>query len=462
MAAGTGDDGGFIKFKLSVTPSCENGAGKVVCNVVTDSSESVQFSIIGETNNYSANATVAATAHTFTQVPDGTYSVFASLLQTSQGNDSQSGVAITCGLVDFELCDLEITSVEVTESRQTVASGTAKINVTRTGTKSIEFKVDDLPWSFFENFTALTPGLHTAYVRYKDNTLCFDDREFTIPSPYTVGCTNPEADNWNKLANEDDGSCTYTPKVFATGGTLPNPVYIPVSFPTLVQGVVKSNHYVKINIYQKDEAEPFATVRQTLRNGEAQVDISTYLRNRMRNDLLVGSLVIGDNPKSYLPFYVGVIECYNGQAQAEVKRVKPDRFAVNAALQDYPGNIQPYVLQPDTAVLRDFMYTISDPVLIEGYHQSVSLFVRPDAPQPLYFQRRYMDIRKQDVEIRSTLIPAYLYGTRIYFNLLDPAILCAEWLEVTIETEQNLLTGICEVVPNEDGIFDFTYDNTYE
>jgi hypothetical protein len=61
----------------------------------------------------------------------------------------------------------------------------------------------------------------------------------------------------------------------------------------------------------------------------------------------------------------------------------------------------------------------------------------------LYYERRYLDINRQVLEIKSTLIPEESYGSYLQLSVPDEALPCAAFVETSIIDEYRAFAGAC-------------------
>lgn len=102
-------------------------------------------------------------------------------------------------------------------------------------------------------------------------------------------------------------------------------------------------------------------------------------------------------------------------------------------------------------------------VKVKGYPMHMGVVIDAAmAGKILYYERRYLDINRQVLEIKSTLIPEESYGSYLQLAVPDEALPCAAFVEVSIIDEYRAFAGACagDTVPA--GIFDDTFDNSFE
>lgn len=119
---------------------------------------------------------------------------------------------------------------------------------------------------------------------------------------------------------------------------------------------------------------------------------------------------------------------------------------------------------PPPAALPQFMTSLKSNRLYASYPASVSILIDQYATPPLYFERRYLNYDGSELEIKSTEIPLSFYGRKLGFKINENALPCAAGLEVSIQTTNRSYGGVCpsgEPIPSG-GIFDFTFDTTFE
>lgn len=334
---------------LYASGSCDGGGGLISGSWSAVNIQNATVTIFGNITLYTATQSYSNSGggnFSFPGLPDDAYDV--TLNGSADGDATPKFISIACGPQPTS-CDLEIGSVATIPTTDGLNNGKATINATGTGT--IEYSLNGQTWQTSKIFLNLSVGVYTAFIRKQNQISCGDQFEFQISAAAVLGCTNPEADNYNPAATADNGTCMYTSRFYACGGVLPNPVFIGVNFPVADNGVAKNNHYVKVNIYKVGETSPLATAKQMLRNGSAQVDISRYLKSQFNNAYQepTPQVVYKDNSQSF-GFYLGIIEHYNGAAQAETFRTQPDRVAVNAALPEYTDNLDAYLIKSTVAV----------------------------------------------------------------------------------------------------------------
>lgn len=163
--------------------------------------------------------------------------------------------------------------------------------------------------------------------------------------PAVLGCTDPEALNYNADATQDNNTCKYLQTIKAVGGVLSNPIEYTLTFdPNDGAAVAKTNHHVVVNIYKEDEATPFATTKARIRNGQAVVDVAVYVKALLKTSPPESSATIDIDPDAMVKYRIGYIEKYGNTIEEE--KFKRHQYAVNAALQTLNGSFTAYVIQP--------------------------------------------------------------------------------------------------------------------
>lgn len=348
-------------LSVRVSASCNSlGQGELtvaLLNYASGETVTVEIDIIG--GGYSVEFPTVSSPHVITGVANGIYivSVTGSVSGSGQVFFGASQTASLDGEIEVDCtpappppsCDLEITSVTTVQATGGLNNGRATINATGTGT--IEYSLNGENWQASPIFNSLAVNVYTAYIRKQSQLSCGDQSAFEVTASPVLGCTNPDADNYNPAATQDNGSCMYLSKFYACGGVLPNPVSIAVSLPVSNGGSAKANHYVKLNIYKTGTTTPFATAIQSLRNGKANIDISKYLQTQFNNAYQEPTTqVIYRDANQSFGFFISIIEHYNGTVQPEVLKKQPARVAVNAALPEYADTIGPYLIKGLDAV----------------------------------------------------------------------------------------------------------------
>lgn len=94
--------------------------------------------------------------------------------------------------------------------------------------------------------------------------------------------------------------------------------------------------------------------------------------------------------------------------------------------------------------MSKFSTLFENPVKFAGYPLTLGIVIDETATGPLYFQRRYLDINRQLLETKSTLIPQSDYGKYLRLNIDDSMLDCAAFVETDI-TDTNINTvGSCQ------------------
>jgi hypothetical protein len=97
--------------------------------------------------------------------------------------------------------------------------------------------------------------------------------------------------------------------------------------------------------------------------------------------------------------------------------------------------------------MAKFSTKFENPVKVKGYPLTLGVIVDADAPAPLYFQRRYLDINRQLLETKSELIPQADYGKYLRLSIGDDLLECAVFIEADV-TDTNINTeGVCFAPP---------------
>lgn len=342
-------------LSVRVSASCDSGGiGNFTVSLINfPAGESVTVTMVEGVNNFSAIFSGGGAPQTITGIPNGVYGITASSATEPNGEIYVNGS--NSPSLDKEIdvnctppspppsCDLVIGSVTKVNTTGGFNNGRATINATGTGT--IQYSINGETWQSSNVFYNLPIGVYTAYIRKIGQLSCGDNAGFEIAATPVLGCTNPGATNYNPAATQDNGTCLYVSKFYACGGVLPNPVNIEISLPVSTDGIAKTNHYVKLNIYKDGATTPFATATQSLRNGKTTIDISRYLQTQFNNAYQepTSAVIFKDEAQSF-GFYIGIVEHYNGMAQAEVIKTMPPRVAVNAALPEYTDTVAPFLI----------------------------------------------------------------------------------------------------------------------
>lgn len=190
-----------------------------------------------------------------------------------------------------------------------------------------------------------------------DGTIAFDDLANGVytwevtPNPgtlveggVTIACVetppDPEPDP------EIPGTATPpSAKYMAVGGTLSNPIEYTFAFQVNdALGVVKTGHYLKVNIYRQGELTPFASTRQRVKNGVAVVDVARFVKALVSSQAAFDdSLTISTDTNAIAGFTIGFVEYFGTTVMDEVKE-DTVKYAVNAALQSLDGNYVQHVI----------------------------------------------------------------------------------------------------------------------
>lgn len=283
------------------------------------------------------------------------------------------------------------------------------------------------------------------------------------PEEPILGCMDPDADNYDPLATEDNGTCTYpAPTYHAVGGVLPNPINYVITADPLLEGEPKRNHFIKASIYRADYTL-IGTMQARVRNGKATLDVSGYLRPVVGTEITTATENVEAAENAMLGFYIGYTEHYNGIATTPKMLKNPKRYAVEAALDGYADDMRPYLLDypaPDT--LPAFTTPYAQPVAFSGLPFEVSILISEAmADKPMWFERRYLDHAGNELEILSTAIPSGMAGKRARLRLDAMPLHCAWKVELCINDENRAYFGSCPVAEGI-RIFDKTFDFTFE
>lgn len=114
-----------------------------------------------------------------------------------------------------------------------------------------------------------------------------------------------------------------------------------------------------------------------------------------------------------------------------------------------------------TDSLTRFTTTQSEHVKFNGYPLHLGIIVDlAMSGKELYYERRYLDINRRVVDIKSTLIPEESYGTYLRLSVPDDPLACAAFVEVSIEDEDNTMNGICPGTtdPDEPAVLMYDWD----
>lgn len=81
------------------------------------------------------------------------------------------------------------------------------------------------------------------------------------------------------------------------------------------------------------------------------------------------------------------------------------------------------------------------PVFFPGYPFHLGILVDGAMAGPMYFERRYLDVNRNQLEIITTLIPANLYGSLLQLSIQDAVLKAAQYIEVSIDSVNNAVAG---------------------
>lgn len=128
------------------------------------------------------------------------------------------------------------------------------------------------------------------------------------------------------------------------------------------------------------------------------------------------------------------------------------------------GNRVSHAYTPEPAALPQFLTGLKTGTLAEGFPASTFILIDEQITPPLYFERRYLNYDGSQLEIRSTEIPVSYYGRKIGFKLNENWLPCAYGVEVSIQSTNRSVAGACPggTPSSDNGIFDFTFDFTFE
>lgn len=284
------------------------------------------------------------------------------------------------------------------------------------------------------------------------------------PAEEVLGCTNPEASNYNPNATKDDGTCVFPPpppaQYHAVGGVLPNPIEYHIEADPNQEGTPKKNHFIRATVHRLD-GSTIGTMQARVRNGKATLDVSSYLRPIVGTELTTAPSQVEAAAGAVEPFYLKYLEHFNGTESEEVILASPSRFAVEAALDEYSGSLEPHVLR-DSEALPAFTTPYLNPVAFSGLPFEVSMIIDSSmASKPMFFERRYIDAYGSELEILATPIPAAMAGKMVRFRLDAFPLDCAWKVELSIVDTDRSYRGSCPVVEGIK-IFDRTFDFTFE
>jgi hypothetical protein len=448
-------------LQSSISYGCDiNGSGYIQIDSISVVKQgTVTVLINGDTGvSYSPAFPPSLTPYRITNVPTATYTI-ETWQAGVKGTVKVNGATLSTAeiYIDCFTCDIVLNSVATTNANAPTANGTATI--TATGNKSPkQYSLNGSTWQTSNVFNGIAVGNYTAYVRYQNYTGCIASKAFTINPVPIYGCTNPNADNYNPAANTDNGTCVFIPQFFATGGTMPNPVWIEKTYSTTTgfPPKLKTRHYITLNIYNVGGSVPFATKIARVRNGAIKVDISKELQIGKLNLSLSNQSVSKDSNSSF-PFEIGFIENYDGRAIAESRLPYPKRVAVRVALPKVNDSITPNVLmrKPNAEELQlgQFLSAFEVPVKFPEEPVCLSILIDETAYfngsvyNALYLERSYFNVNKELVQRNSSEV----YDTGfIRFEINDNILPCVSYMEVCLNTDFREKVGNCgtgEIVP---------------
>ena len=247
-------------------------------------------------------------------------------------------------------------------------------------------------------------------------------------------------------------------KYLAVGGVLSNPINYIINCGLYDQaGATKTNHFVEVKIYQEGFADvPFAIARQRVLNGRAVVDVATFVQGLVdaEPEFNPYTLIATDN-NILAGFYVGVVEHFGTTTMPEV--MAPEiRYAVNAANQQLDADFSEYVVTAAGTVTK-LITQFREPVKVIGFPCSLGTIIDEALlDTQLYFERRYLDINKAEVQVISTPIPKAFYGKFLRLNIPDSVLRCGVYVQASITDTSINTDGICP-----DGSVAVPEDNTY-
>ncbi|WP_026462589.1 hypothetical protein [Adhaeribacter aquaticus] len=290
------------------------------------------------------------------------------------------------------------------------------------------------------SFPDLEPGSYYVETTAPPDGTVGDSAHITVES---TGSETPGGEEPEIPETPGTGTAPAT-KYHAVGGVLSNPIEYKLSFGvTDSNGEAKINHHVKVNIYREKETQPFAKTRQRIRNGEAVVDVSEYVKVLVNsNPAFSPEQIISVDTAPLAGFYIGFEEHFGETVLPEVK-ISTVRYAVNAALQTLDGNYDHWVVNAPGSI-KELVTLFKEPVKFPGYPCSLGIIIDETLKgTALYFQRRYLDINREELQIKSTLIDETLYGKYTRFAITDSMASCAYFIEASI-TDTNINTeGTC-------------------
>lgn len=91
-----------------------------------------------------------------------------------------------------------------------------------------------------------------------------------------------------------------------------------------------------------------------------------------------------------------------------------------------------------------FTTVFQQPVFIPGYPFHLGILVDGDMAGPLFFERRYLDINRVQLEVITTPIPVELYGSMLQLSIQDAVLKAAVFVEVSIDSVDNAAAGTGE------------------
>lgn len=217
---GEGSDGLTIRgFKQT----CAAGGGEVRFDYTTSNSGATNLQAkfykngVGLLNSDSA---LPGTARPFsrTGLTNGDYYV---IIQDNTGRTYQKNFTVDCTVAP--VCDLRIDRVEYKYEGGLKAK---LFYYTTAGDGQIQRQVAsapalDAPFVGSDDYSLTVPAGQSFTVYVRDRKGCEASRMFTAP---TVGCTDPDADNYDEDALLDNGSCVFTPLVKNPHFFIPLPV----------------------------------------------------------------------------------------------------------------------------------------------------------------------------------------------------------------------------------------------
>lgn len=93
--------------------------------------------------------------------------------------------------------------------------------------------------------------------------------------------------------------------------------------------------------------------------------------------------------------------------------------------------------------MTKFSTKFENPVKTIGYPLTLGLIIEEGSPAPLYFQRRFLDINRELLETKSTIIPESEYGKYLRLSIGDSILPCAAFIETFISDTEVNTTGYC-------------------